>query len=86
MYPMSFYKKKPVKVQTTWTRTEVAEMFNICARTLKNWLEAANYALRPRKAITFKQKEEIFALFGDPTVYVEAEREKLAQEERQKNK
>jgi phage antirepressor YoqD-like protein len=83
---MQYNRNKPVKIQTTWTRTEVADMYGICARTLDNWLKDANYALRPHKAITFKQKEEIFALFGDPTAYVKAESEKLAQQERQKNK
>jgi hypothetical protein len=77
---MSQYnKEKQVKIQTTWTRTEVAEMYGICPRTLDNWLKYANYVLRPHKAITFKQLHEIFALFGDPRVYVAAEREKLEQ-------
>jgi hypothetical protein len=83
---MQYNRNKPVKIQTTWTRTEVADMYGICARTLDNWLKDANYVLRPHKAITFKQLHEIFALFGDPRAYVKAETEKLAQEERQKNK
>jgi uncharacterized protein YjcR len=76
---MQYNKKKLVPIQATWTRTDVAEMYGICPRTLKNWLKAASYKLRPRKAITFKQLEEIFALFGDPRVFVEAERKKLEQ-------
>jgi hypothetical protein len=81
---MQYNKNKPVKIQTTWTRTEVAAMYDICARTLKNWLKDANYVLRKRKAITLKQLQDIFALFGDPRVYVETERVKLQEEERKK--
>lgn len=76
---MQYNREKQVKIQTTWTRTEVAEMYGICPRTLDNWLKDANYVLRPHKAITFKQLHEIFALFGDPRVYVAAELEKLEQ-------
>ena len=83
---MQYSKNKPVKIKATWTRTEVAEMYDICARTLKNWLKDANYVLRKRKAITLKQLHEIFALFGDPRVYAEAERVKLQEEEAGKKK
>jgi hypothetical protein len=34
--------------------------------------------LRPRKAITVKELNEIFAFFGDPRPYIAAERERLA--------
>jgi hypothetical protein len=68
---------KPVKVKTTWTRAEVAEMFGICTVTLHGWLEERKYKLRPRKAITIKELDEIFAIFGDPRPYIEAERAKL---------
>ena len=75
---------KPEKVQTTWTRIEVAAMYNISTKTFATWLKEANYKLRSRKGITFKQREEIFALFGNPLDYIAAENEK--EEEKKKKK
>jgi hypothetical protein len=75
---MQNYNKYIEHIKTTWTRSEVAEMFNISTKTLHDWLEERQYELRPRKAITVKELNEIFAFFGDPRPYIAAERERLA--------
>jgi hypothetical protein len=54
------------KVQSTWSRLEVADMFGIDPKTLADWLKDANYQLRPRKAITRKELDGIFEIFGNP--------------------
>lgn len=75
---------KPEKAKMTWTRIEIAAMYGICTKTLDMWLEEADYKLRPRRGITFKQRGEIFALFGNPLDYIAAEREKEEQMKKKK--
>ncbi len=55
---------------TYMSRTDLAKMYDICARTLYSWLKEAKIELRKGCGLTQEEVQKIFEMFGDPKLSI----------------
>ena len=55
---------------TYMSRTDLAKMYDICARTLYTWLKEIKLELRKGYGFTPEEVQKIFDTFGDPKLSI----------------
>jgi hypothetical protein len=58
---------------TLKSREEIAGEYNICVRTLNNWIRDAEIPIRKKRALTLKEVKLIYETFGYPSDRIKTE-------------